>query len=131
MTQLSKQLGGRTMRSRAAPTCYLCGALGRVLYQNLIDRTFNTPGAWTLKKCTVCGLLWLDPLPLEEDISIAYQTYYTHNDYVSPPSPPMTASGPARLGRRLLRRAMRTVLLPLMDTISIDKRARDAMYLRH
>jgi 2-polyprenyl-3-methyl-5-hydroxy-6-metoxy-1,4-benzoquinol methylase len=51
-----------------------------VLYVGLRDRLFSAPGAWTLKRCAqpCCGLVWLDPAPLEEDLGLAYQTYYTH-----------------------------------------------------
>jgi SAM-dependent methyltransferase len=35
-----------------------------------------------MKKCgdPGCGLLWLDPVPIEEDIDKAYQDYHTHRD---------------------------------------------------
>lgn len=68
------------IRTKACPKCFLCKAEGKLLYQGLQDRLFGAPGEWTLKKCTnaKCGLVWLDPMPLEEDIALAYQTYYTH-----------------------------------------------------
>jgi len=31
-----------------------------------------------MSRCPRCGLLWLDPVPIEEDIHLAYSTYYTH-----------------------------------------------------
>jgi SAM-dependent methyltransferase len=31
-----------------------------------------------MSRCQSCGLLWLDPAPLEEDIHLAYGSYYTH-----------------------------------------------------
>lgn len=74
------------IRARPCPDCYLCGAQGKPLYQGLKDRLFGAPGEWNLKKCPnpECGLVWLDPMPLEEDISKAYQNYYTHQDrYIS------------------------------------------------
>jgi 2-polyprenyl-3-methyl-5-hydroxy-6-metoxy-1,4-benzoquinol methylase len=45
------------------------------------DRIFNVPGAWNLKKCTnrSCGLVWLDPVPLRDDILHVYRDYYTHS----------------------------------------------------
>ena len=68
------------IRTEPRPDCYLCGAQGGVLYENLKDRLFGVPGEWTLKKCPnlECRLIWLDPMPLEEDIWKAYRTYYTH-----------------------------------------------------
>ena len=73
------------IRTYSCPKCYLCGNEGKLLYESLKDRLFGAPGEWNLKKCTnpECGLVWLDPMPLEEDIGKAYQNYYTHNiDYV-------------------------------------------------
>ncbi|MBD2391784.1 class I SAM-dependent methyltransferase [Aphanizomenon flos-aquae NRERC-008] len=69
------------IRTYSCPKCYLCGDEGKLLYQSLKDRLFGAPGEWNLKKCTnpECGLVWLDPMPLEEDIGKAYQNYYTHN----------------------------------------------------
>lgn len=68
------------MRTQAALNCYLCGSKGILLYRDLKDRLFDVPGAWSLKRCSnlECGLIWLDPLPIEEDIDKAYRTYYTH-----------------------------------------------------
>jgi SAM-dependent methyltransferase len=52
------------------------------LYENLRDDLFSAPGTWALKKCPAndCGLLWLDPMPVAEDLFLAYQEYYTHGD---------------------------------------------------
>ena len=68
------------IRTRPCPDCYICGTKGVLLYQGLEDRLFNAPGVWDLKSCTnaECGLVWLDPMPLEEEIRKAYQSYYTH-----------------------------------------------------
>jgi len=68
------------IRTRPCPECYLCGAPGKTLYQGLTDRLFSAPGEWNLKYCPnpQCGLIWLDPVPVEEDIGKAYQNYYTH-----------------------------------------------------
>lgn len=68
------------IRSIAAPSCAFCGCRGRELYQDLSDRCFSAPGQWNLKRCPnpECGELWLDPMPIPEDIGRAYETYYTH-----------------------------------------------------
>lgn len=60
--------------------CYVCGAEGQLLYENLRDRLFGAPGDWNLKKCSnaKCELLWLDPMPIEADLHKIYETYYTH-----------------------------------------------------
>jgi len=66
--------------TRPCPDCSLCGAPGHPLYEGLEDRLFGSPGRWNLKKCSNsgCGLVWMDPMPIEEDIGRAYRTYYTH-----------------------------------------------------
>ena len=68
------------IRSAAAPRCRLCGAQGRPLYAGLRDRLFGVPGEWPHRECVDarCGLIWLDPMPREEDIHKAYEIYYTH-----------------------------------------------------
>lgn len=69
------------IRTRPNPDCRICGARGELLYQRLHDRLFSAPGEWDLKKCPnpQCGLVWLDPMPIEEDIGEAYLTYFTHD----------------------------------------------------
>lgn len=64
--------------------CYVCGSEGKLLYKNLIDKVFHTIGKWSYYKCenAECNLIWLNPMPVEEDISIAYQSYYTHVDQI-------------------------------------------------
>lgn len=54
-------------------------------------------GEWTLKKCgnPQCGLIWLDPMPVREDLGRLYETYYTHEIRES-----------HSLAKRLYRRAM-------------------------
>jgi 2-polyprenyl-3-methyl-5-hydroxy-6-metoxy-1,4-benzoquinol methylase len=76
------------IRTTPAETCRLCGAQGRLLYRDLRDRSFAAPGIWNFRKCQneACGLVWLDPLPAEEDISKAYEGYYTHNQPQPGPS---------------------------------------------
>jgi 2-polyprenyl-3-methyl-5-hydroxy-6-metoxy-1,4-benzoquinol methylase len=60
--------------------CILCNSSGALLYENLVDKVFNSPGMWSLKQCinSKCRLVWLDPMPIPEDIYVAYQNYYTH-----------------------------------------------------
>lgn len=70
------------IRSDPRPDCYLCRSAGKVLYENLTDRLFGTEGRWDIRACgnATCGLLWLDPMPIPEDIAKAYADYYTHED---------------------------------------------------
>ncbi len=74
------QAGQTEIRTQARPHCLLCGTAGKELYHNLSDPYFGTPGLWYHKKCpqTACGLIWLDPAPIEADLHLAYQTYFTH-----------------------------------------------------
>ena len=70
------------IRCNPCPHCVFCGARGTFIYKKLVDRIFGAPGEWNLKKCVdkECGVIWLDPQPLSEDIVKAYQSYYTHNN---------------------------------------------------
>src|SRR5208337_1608652 len=94
---------------RASPcsNCHLCGTGGEPLYEGLKDRLFNAPGRWNLKRClnADCGLLWLDPMPLEEDIGKAYETYFTHAapEKPRPPAPPGALQRAAELFRSAYR----------------------------
>src|SRR6478609_1228673 len=68
------------IRTYPCPKCDLCGREGVSIYSEQTDRLFGASGLWNLKKCLNgdCGLIWLDPMPLEEDIGKAYANYYTH-----------------------------------------------------
>ena len=70
------------IQTRPCPDCYICGTKGQPLCQGLEDRLFGALGRWNLKSCPNpdCGLVWLDPMPIEEDIGNAYETYYTHEE---------------------------------------------------
>lgn len=63
-------------------TCYLCGNQGTYIYRNRRDLLFGVPGKWDLRKCAniQCGLVWLDPMPPEQDREKLYRVYYTHGD---------------------------------------------------
>src|SRR5689334_15196819 len=68
------------IRVRPQPECYVCRTPGQRQYSGLQDRINHAPGVWNISRCPNpdCGLLWLDPMPLEEDIGKAYITYFTH-----------------------------------------------------
>jgi len=74
-----------SIRGAPAPRCPLCGTAGEALYTGLRDRLFSAPGEWSHRRCPApdCGLLWLDPMPVAEDLGLAYASYYTH---VEPPA---------------------------------------------
>ena len=77
---MSNRFAEVEIHNRPCPNCYLCGFPGRFLYQDSEDRLFGSPGTWNLKQCPnpLCGLAWLDPMPLEDEIWKAYDNYYTH-----------------------------------------------------
>jgi ubiquinone/menaquinone biosynthesis C-methylase UbiE len=68
--------------------CPQCGGKGELLYANMMDRLFGVPGIWSLRSCPnkACGLCWLDPVPIEEDLHLLYKNYYTHGLDDSRPS---------------------------------------------
>lgn len=70
------------IRVREHRSCVACGSDGALMYTDLRDRLFGAPGVWSFQKCLNrdCALLWLDPMPVEEDIGRAYAHYYTHED---------------------------------------------------
>jgi SAM-dependent methyltransferase len=70
------------IRVTSRPNCFVCGAEGDALYERLEDNLFSAPGVWTLKRCRAerCGVIWLDPMPVPEDLSQAYRDYYTHGN---------------------------------------------------
>ncbi len=69
------------MRKAAQPSCPVCGNSGSEAYPALRDRLFGAPGTWRMVQCgnPACGIYWLDPAPLDEDLPVAYRGYYTHS----------------------------------------------------
>jgi 2-polyprenyl-3-methyl-5-hydroxy-6-metoxy-1,4-benzoquinol methylase len=58
----------------------LCGREGTLIYSNQTDLLFGATGTWNSKVCSnpECRLIWLDPMPIAEDLGKAYANYYTH-----------------------------------------------------
>lgn len=61
-------------------TCFVCNSEGKSKYPNLNDRNYGTSKGWNIVECSNsdCGLLWLNPMPTVDEISKAYESYYTH-----------------------------------------------------
>ena len=80
MQVTTEQSEAERIRAVPCPLCILCGGEGRQVYSDQRDRLFGAGGSWNLKRCVDrdCGLVWLDPMPLSEDIGKAYANYYTH-----------------------------------------------------
>jgi len=76
----------KTISGNTCTTCKICGSTGRNVYLNIPDYTGVASGNWDIMKCSEnsCGLFWINPMPLEEDIWKAYTTYFTHSDYIAP-----------------------------------------------
>lgn len=68
----------KTIHTKLVPTCISCGGIGNMLYSELSDRLYQVPGKWNIFVCPNCGMAWINPSPLEEDISNLYESYYTH-----------------------------------------------------
>ena len=68
------------IRTEAKPECFLCGATGELLFSDLGDRLYAVPGVWSLRRCSApdCGWVWLDPVPVAEDMQLLYRNYFTH-----------------------------------------------------
>jgi 2-polyprenyl-3-methyl-5-hydroxy-6-metoxy-1,4-benzoquinol methylase len=73
------------IRAEERHSCLLCDSKGTVLYQDLRDRLFAAPGTWTLLRCPKCGLVWLNPQPIPEDIGKLYSEYFTHDRALETP----------------------------------------------
>lgn len=69
------------IRTTTRSKCILCECEGQPIYSGQKDRLFGAVGSWDLKICSnrECGLIWLDPMPLPEEIGKAYANYYTHS----------------------------------------------------
>lgn len=82
MGTTDEQQGLEHIRTISSPFCALCGKEGHGLYANLEDRLYSTAGSWSLRACPSdgCGLIWLDPRPIDEDIGKTYASYYTHSE---------------------------------------------------
>ena len=82
MTANNACMAPQVMRSEEKPGCYLCGAPGAPAFTGLPDRLYGAAGEWALSRCTNpdCGLVWMSPMPLPQEIGLAYQRYYTHED---------------------------------------------------
>lgn len=61
------------------PKCIFCGTEGKEVYHGLKDRSFNVEGKFNIKRCFSCGLMWLDPRPMAEDIHKCYENYFDHH----------------------------------------------------
>ncbi|HVA01221.1 MAG TPA: class I SAM-dependent methyltransferase [Terriglobia bacterium] len=78
--QDAKVFENEGVRVRRVENCLLCGKQGQPLYADLRDRLFDAPGVWSISRCQDCGLVWLNPKPISEDVHKLYKSYYTHEN---------------------------------------------------
>lgn len=71
-------LPSESIRTCANPRCPFCGRSGHVLHAGMRDVLYGVPGEWSHRRCEGCDLIWLDPLPLPEDLPKLYRNYHTH-----------------------------------------------------
>jgi 2-polyprenyl-3-methyl-5-hydroxy-6-metoxy-1,4-benzoquinol methylase len=83
------------IKTYSSINCHLCNCNGEPLYKGLNDKLFDTPQGWGFRKCQndKCNLIWIDPMPLPEDLGKAYETYYTHQEQDHSSSPIKAALG--------------------------------------
>ena len=110
------------IRTQECRYCTACGASGTELYRQLADQLYGTPGVWAIKRCTnpACDLLWLDPMPMADDLNLAYRNYYTHQEI---------ANESRKSSQRPLVKRIHGLLAAAMGFHSA-KRERDYRYLR-
>lgn len=62
------------------PKCPVCGSEGKTVHSGMFDRMFKAPGVWEMSKCqnAVCGMMWLNPMPNDDELWKIYVEYYTH-----------------------------------------------------
>jgi len=115
-----------TIGTHACPACPLCGTAGSLLHAGMQDRLFHVPGTWNARECgnPECGLVWLDPMPLREEIHKAYATYYTHED--------KGRQGPSDRRKGLAVRLLRLYkrLLKILVGARRERENHELMYLR-
>ncbi len=66
------------VRTEPVGSCLLCAMPGRVLYPQVEDQLFGHEGRFGEMVCPQCGLIWLSPRPVREDMKEYYEDYYTH-----------------------------------------------------
>lgn len=60
------------LRVEEFPKCIICEISGEQIYHEVQDRRFDAQGKFNLRHCPACGLLWLDPRPVINDIYKCY-----------------------------------------------------------
>lgn len=95
------------IRTSPVAACFVCGTVGLPIQTGVTDPDGAVPGEWTFRKCTnkECGLVWLDPRPLESELWKAYTAYHTHTRDPTDKAEKLVLS--------LVNRVARIALIPL------------------
>ncbi len=111
----------RQIRAMPCPRCYVCGNEGQIIIVGTSDILFGAPGSWSFRKCCSrdCGLVWLDPMPIPQDLAIAYERYYTHGE--------PDRAGLYKLSKAVFGFATDALLLPF--GIPLQRRRSELMFL--
>jgi SAM-dependent methyltransferase len=110
-----------SITSAPKPLCGLCNAQGNLVQTGIADPDGNLTGTWGFQHCSnpACGVYWLDPAPVPDEIWKAYATYHTH-----------TGKSGHRAGRALLSLAHRFIKLGLLPVWLHNGLKKEADYLR-
>lgn len=80
MTDLHNAACWNASELEAVSACPACGsAPSGYRYYGLHDQLEGVPGEWSLRDCSACDSLFLDPRPTLQSIGKAYASYYTHD----------------------------------------------------
>ncbi len=106
-----------SIRTAPMPQCVVCRAPGIAMYEELTDRFFASPGRWNFAQCSrpQCATLWLNPMPLECDIWMAYRDYYTHDDDGAGAKERASSHGVVRASLQSIKRAYVSAQLGYTD----------------
>lgn len=112
----------RSIRSRPRPQCPVCAGPGQIIYRGVRDGAYGASGSWDFRECRSkrCGSIWLDPVPLPQDLLLAYENYYTHRAF---------GGESATLAKRVYRLAADGVL-HLAGVLS-ERRRVDGMFVEN
>lgn len=61
--------------------CYNCHSTNLVNHANVPDRHYGIKGEFNLSKCAQCGLVFMNPMPTEEELKSFYpeESYYSYH----------------------------------------------------
>lgn len=97
----------------------MCGGNGAVAHSGVRDPDRQLDGDWSFRRCNGCGVYWLDPTPLPEEMWKAYASYHTH-----------TRKRDNRLLKSLLSLAHRFIRLAYLPNAITSGLKREANALR-